>query len=266
MFEKIPVAGKFIKNIGQWSADTLDNYDTAMRIALADELKSRGLSGFELSGQVRDILGDYHNQAPVIRELRDRLGATFPGWGLGIGPRAMGKAFREQPGAVKLYARANQVINDDITGPDMKSFFDIGGPGQDAAEMALEPWKYLSSPARLGPLGSTLQGIAYATQHAGLGKFGLEQIQRVTPSGIAIGGLAGFPYPSNAPGAVRGAGGLLGMYFPAKPTRQKREKQLIDLHIPHAERIRILKSEGYLKPLAPPPISEPTGGIDWNRP
>jgi hypothetical protein len=252
--------------VGKWSSDALDDYDLAMRVSLADTLKEQGMTGFQMAGQVRDILGDYHNQAPLIRELRDRAGAAFPAWRLGIVPQAMTKAIREQPGSAKLYARANQVISDDVTDPTMKTGLNIAAPLEDYGELVADPLKYVASPSSSGVVG-IVPGALLAKQSGRIMDFAEQEGQRLFPGGSALGGFTHFPFPTNAPSALSGAAGLLGIYFPDQQ-RKQRERQLIKLGIPHAERIRILKSEGYLKPLAPPPIPEQSGAgaIDWSKP
>jgi hypothetical protein len=249
--------------VGQWSSEALDDYDLAMRVSLADTLKQQGMTGFQMAGQVRDILGDYHNQAPLIRELRDRAGAAFPAWRLGIVPQAMTKAIREQPGSAKLYARANQVISDDVTDPTMKTGLNIAAPLEDYGELVADPLKYVASPSSSGVVG-IVPGALLAKQSGRIMDFAAQEGQRLFPGGSALGGFTHFPFPTNAPNALSGAAGLLGIYFPDQQ-RKQRERQLIKLGIPHAERIRILQSEGYIKPLAPP-ILEQNGGIDWSRP
>lgn len=210
------------------------------------------MSGFQMAGQIRDTLGDYHNQAPAIKELRDRLGAAFPAWRLGIVPKAMTKALREQPGAFKMYARANQVVSDDVANPVLKTGLDFGAPPEDEGAMIFDPLQYIASPASSGVAGILPMALQAKQQGRMLGLAGQEAL-RMVPFGSVAGGFSHFPYPTNAPNLVSGLGGAFGIYLPNEHTRLQREKQLITLGFSEPERIRILQSEGYI-------------GIDWSRP
>jgi hypothetical protein len=270
LYGKLPGVGPTLASIYEKSNAALERYDMGMRLALADELKSRGITGHAMGGQIRDILGDYHNQAPLVQELRARAGANFPGWGLGIVPRAMTKALREQPQAVKAYARAQNLISDDITRPMFGTDFNAGGPAEDYSALIERPDKFFKSPARSGSWGLPW-GIGDAVARGQLTQFAAEQLLRLSPFGAALSNVTGFPFPSNAPAAVRGTVGLAGAYFPDAKKLAKRTAELTSLGMKGRELHDRLAAEGFFdrpdqEAPAPAPATAPaTGRIDWSK-
>ncbi len=242
-FEKLPGVGKPLGTIADASASALEKYDIGMRIALMDHLRAQGITGFQAGGQIRDILGDYRNQSDMVQFLRKQLGANFPGWGLGIVPRAMSKAVREQPRAVNTYARANRIASNDITEPTMKTTLDIGGPAEDFAKLAAAPAQFLESPSRLGvpvDLGHALDAERYGR----LEDFAGQEAAHMLPFTSTIGGALNWPYPSNAPGLLKAGAGLGGAYFPNIDKKQ-RAAQLHRLGMKSREVQERLREEGY---------------------
>ena len=230
----------------------LENYDLGMRLALADELRRRGMSETQIGGQVRDVLGDYTDQAPLIRELRNRMGASFPAWGLGVVPRAMNKAMRENPRAVATYARANRLASDDVTEPTMHSDLDVAGPAEDYARLWERPDKFLGSPSRLGWPGA-LAGFASAVGHGEPLQYLAEEGLRLVPFAAPVSNLANWPFPSNAPAAARGLAGFYGSFFTDRAAVDKRARQLAVLGLKGEQIQTELRQEGYLPPLVPVP-------------
>lgn len=223
----------------------LERYDLGMRFALEDELRAKGLSSpAEIGGQIRDVLGDYTNQAPMIRELRARYGASFPGWGLGVVPRAMTKAARENPSAFAAYARANRLASNDVTEPTMSTGFDLGGPAEDYSHLLERPDQFLESPSRLGWPGALIgltNAMAYGEPLNYLG----EQAARLIPFSSPVQAAANMPFPSNANGAARAGAGLVGAYFPNEKARRTRENELSRLGFKGQDLQVQLRAEGY---------------------
>jgi hypothetical protein len=100
--------GRLLADFAKRGNRDLEIYDTAQRLALEEALIARGHPADMIGDEIRNTLGDYTDQAPLIKELRDRWGANFPAWGLGVVPRAMTKAVRENPRGFGNYARANR--------------------------------------------------------------------------------------------------------------------------------------------------------------
>jgi hypothetical protein len=242
--------GGGLDKISDMSSTALDRYDQAMRLALQEELASKGVTGYAAGGQIRDILGDYTNQAPAIKELRKRAGANFPAWGLGIVPRAMGKALREKPGAFKQYARTNRLVSDDVTQPWFGEDVDVGGPAEDEFKMLNFPvgtFRYATSRSRLGPLVSDVPGALEAATRGQMVPYLAKEGLSATPFTSVIGAATGFPYPSKAPALLRTGAGLAGSYFPSTPSIKQRTNQLRSLGMGHDEIQKQLQWEGYFK-------------------
>lgn len=246
-YAKLGKVGEKLGDVAEKSNAMLERYDMAMRLSLEDELKAQGKTGFTAGGQIRDVLGDYTNQAPVIQKLRNDFGANFPAWGLGIVPRAMTKAMRENPRAMKAYVRLDRLFSDDVTQPMFGTDFSAGGPVDDWGGMLFPKpaaSNYYTSQARLGWPGLIAPVGAALARGKGVQEAGAEAL-RFVPGGTLLENATGFPYPSGAPGALRTAAGLAGAYFPNHMNAKQRSNQLRQLGIKGPEVHQILQSEGY---------------------
>jgi hypothetical protein len=247
-YAKIPKVGRAIADFAERGNASLDRYDLGMRLALQDELNERGITGFQAAGLIRDVLGDYKNQAPLIRELRSRLGANFPGWRLGVVPRAMGKALLEQPRAVHAYARAQRLGNDDVAFPSTGEDLDAAGPMEDYASMLIPNpalSNFYTASSTIGPLRSAID-FAVAAGKGQTGPVIQREALRVAPFGSAVGAAAGIPYPQKAPAAARAAASVFGSYFKNRPDLRARAAQLEAKGISGAALIEQLRWEGLL--------------------
>lgn len=240
-FEKTPLIGKGLGWIADRSAVALQRYDTAMRMALEDVYRAKGITGFAAAGQIRDVLGDYQNKSQMVQWLASQLGANFPHWGLGIVPQAMSKALREHPRAVNTYARTNRVVSDDVTEPAFGADVDMGSAPEDAAKLALAPLDYVSSRSRSGAFADVVQG-RQDLKNGHIGEFIGQEVARVVPFSSALG--IGAP-PSNAPGLVRAAAGLGGIFFPSKKTRAQKTAELSQIGYRGRALRAQLEAEGY---------------------
>jgi hypothetical protein len=250
----LPKVGGAVDAVTHRSNEALERYDLGMRLALEDALRRRGTSGFAIGGQVRDVLGDYQNQAPAIQKLRAHWGANFPGWRLGVVPRALTKAVRENRGAVRSYARSQRLISDDVTQPLWGADFDLAGPAEDYSKF-LEPpvgtVRYLTSQSTIGPAGLIPQGLN-ALLGGRLSTFVGQQAERLLPQpiGTIAGAAMNWPFPTTAPPAARLGAGIFGSYFPKSVTQKKRRAQLSALGMKGAELDDQLRREG-LRPERP---------------
>ncbi|MFY9780853.1 MAG: hypothetical protein WAJ85_10130 [Candidatus Baltobacteraceae bacterium] len=245
-FAKLGKPGAALGKMSAASRTALEQYDTGMRLALQDALEAKGVTGFQAAGKIRDTLGDYENTSELNELLRNWAGAPFPAWGLGIVPKAMGKALREQPQAVKAYARAAAGVNADVTGPGKKgSLFDLGGPAEDAAKLALAPQDFLTSPSRIGPVAMAF-GAKDALKRGQLGEQVGGDLLRLIPGGTLASQALSIPsYPNNAPAAERLGASLFGAYLKPKTTIAQRTRQLEALGMKPAEVRAQLTREGY---------------------
>jgi len=244
------------------STEPLDRYDTSMRLALMEELEKQGVTGFEAGGQIRDVLGDYHNTSEFVSLLR-HVGANFPAWGLGIVPRAMSKSLRERPNSLKTLARGNRIVSDDITQPAFGADLDIAGPPNDYFNMLMAPQNFFRSPSRIGPV-SDIYGLYNAWKTGQVGPFLGNQALRLAPFGSFVGNAAGFPYPSKAPGPLRAAAGTAGMFFSQKPSLTAREYQLEDLGMPKGKYLPRMRGMGKFRIKQQRPISpEVRRELEW---
>lgn len=244
-YKQIPLVGKPLGDLADKGNGALERWDLGQRLALEDELKSRGITDrATIGGQIRDVLGDYRNQAPAIRELRDRLGASFPAWGLGIVPRAMTKAVRENPRAFEAYARSQRLASDDVTEPTIGGDFDMGSAPEDYAKMFERPDSFFMSPSRLGYPG-TLAGFGAAAMRGQPLEYLGETASRLLP-GIAIASSAtGVPFPSAGGPAVGAPLGLVGAYAQPHKDVQQRTFQLVKLGFKGKMLQDQLRAEGY---------------------
>jgi hypothetical protein len=254
VFARFGIPGEIAAKLSNASTAVLERYDLGMRLALEDELRRHGIEGPEAGGEIRDTLGDYRNQSPAVKFLRDLMGANFPAWRLGIVPRAMWKALREQPRAVKAYARASADIQNDVTQPLWGANFDLGGPAEGAAQLTeqigdmarLRPG-FLGSPSTIGPLGLVPDAIS-AVGHGEVTPFLAQTAARYVPlSGVAESALNLFQSP--APWEARILGGTAGIEFPKHADYLKREKEMRRLGMTYEEVYDELRREGYFAPV-----------------
>jgi hypothetical protein len=264
-YASLPGIGAPLQKIGKVGNEALERYDTGMRLALEDELRARGVTDpMTVAGQIRDVLGDYTNHAPMIEKLRTQFGANFPGWRLGVVPRAMTKAVLERPRQVHALARAERLTSDDVTVPLWGTDVDLGGPLEDYTKMLDVPEgskRFFASPSTIGPIG-LLPQLSDALKRGQVGPLlGREALQFV-PGGNLTGAALNFPFPSNAPAAARVGSGLAGIYYPNAMPRNKRAAQLRQLGMKGADIRDQLRREGY--GAAQPP--NPALGNPFNAP
>ena len=213
-FANVPIAGATSK----WSNEILSTYDNGLRLAVAEKLRSRGMGDIEMASQVRDIMGDYLHPSDATQALRS-VGANFPQWRLQIVPKAMFKATKEQPKAVKLYSRTMSNIANDITEPMIGASFDMGGPPEDAAKGAAAPVgtvNYLTSPSTLGP-GAGLFSLKNDMQQHKMGQWAQQELEGLVPFGSVLNkipGLDQFPKTGKHNTAVDMALGAAGIFMP----------------------------------------------------
>lgn len=263
VYSNFGAIGKKVGDFADKGNASLERYDLGLRLALDDELKRQGKVGFEAGGQIRDILGDPTNQAPFIRELRARYGANFPAWRLGVVPRAMTKALRENPKALQTYVKLERLLSDDITQPLFGADFDFGGPVEDYASMASGNPSFYTSQSTIG-WPSILAAMVAARNRGQLGQEAVNQGLRVTPGGSMAESLSGFPFKSSVPWPIRGAAGLGGVYFPPGENRKRRANQLRRLGMKPGEIGAILNSEFPPRSVAPLPVAsgaDPLGDL-----
>ncbi len=245
-YEHLPIVGKPLgRLVDKISTAPLDRYDTAMRIALLEELEKHGTTGFEAGGIIRDVLGNYHDKSGFVSFLR-HAGGGFPQWGLGVGPRSMTKALREQPNSVKALARGERIISDDITQPAFGGDLDTGGPEADYFKLWMAPQSFFTSPSRVGPVADVFR--AYQAWRSGqVGPLLGQESLRFVPGSSVGEAASGFPYQSKAPGPLRAAAGAAGMFFPQKPSLTAREYQLHALGMPWGKTPPGLRGMGKFK-------------------
>lgn len=161
--------GPGIGHVGRWLArrgttvgEALDRFDTGQRLALQDTLAKRGTTGFKAGGQIRDVLGDYKSKTELVDFLRNRVGAPFPQWHLGIVPKAIGKAMVENPNATHMLARGENLLNTDVMQPMFGADLHVGGPLDEGLQFWNMPFglaQYLGSQSDTGPLGEAHRDI-----------------------------------------------------------------------------------------------------------
>lgn len=256
-------AGAALGDFADRGNRSLERWDMGMRLALEDELRKKGTSDEMLGSEIRSVLGDYTNQAPAIRFLRTKMGASFPNWGFGVVPRAMTKAVREQPKAVKQYARSQRLISDDVTQPTMGVNFDFGGPFELYSHMIEEPLKVAGSPSRMG-LPMLIPGAAGAAAYGELPQYLGEEASHMVPGSAIASSALGWPFSSNAPAAVRGALGLAGIYTKNRKRAQQRANELYKLGLKGEQVHEILQREGYEPQRQAPEQQAPPGNVDWS--
>jgi hypothetical protein len=268
-YEKAPIlgptVGRGLAKVSDWSNRHLERYDLAQRLALQDALKARGITGMEAGGIIRDTLGDYKNQSALVQELRQRWGGNFPGWRLGIVPRAMTKAVREQPNAVKQFARGERLVSDDVTNPWFGGDTDVGGPLDDYSSMIFPKpalSNFYTSPSTIGPIRSAID-LAVGASKGQAGQVAAREALRVAPFGSVAGAAMNFPFKANAPAALRVGAGLAGVYFPNIKTVKQRTAQLRALGMKGPEIQSVLRSEGLIS--EPSPVQQAPGMIDWGK-
>jgi hypothetical protein len=244
--------GQALARVAEHMTRLLDDYDTGQRLALMDELERRGITGPAAGGQIRDVLGDYTNQAPIVEGLRAFMGANFPAWRLGIVPRAMTKALREQPRATHAYARAERLASDDANqgAPPNKPgpAFNVGGPPEDYAEMWAAPQKYFLSASTAGPIRNAFdlkEAMRTGRVLPTLGELGERFVPGAPEAEALTNSLLGFPYPADAPLGQSLPASLVGSYFEGRPTMKQRTEQLQALGLRGHEISTILRREGY---------------------
>lgn len=99
---------------------------------------------------IRQALGDYRNNSAFVAAL-DAIGGPFVAFRMGIVPGAVGRTLVKRPDRIEQIARGQKDFNDTVM-QGSPSEFEMGGPVEDAARMAADPWGYLTSPSSIGPI------------------------------------------------------------------------------------------------------------------
>jgi hypothetical protein len=252
VYARFPGLGK----LSEKSTQALTDYDTAMRLALYDHLKAKGMDDYTIGGHIRSTMGDYGNQSEFVKRMRN-VGANFPAWRAGVVPRAMLKAIKEQPKNAKMYATASGDIENDKPFPGQNGAgFNAGSVPEDFAEMASAPagsLAYGTSASTIGPIATAEQAKA-ETRYGQLGQFAEQQIENFVPFGGIISKIPALNTYSNATQAnpwLQAAGGLAGVRFPDAPAYKKRKAQLEALHMSMGDIMKTLRAEGYLHENSP---------------
>lgn len=182
--------------------------------------------------KVRDALGDYRNVSRFVAGLR-AIGAPFVAFRLGIIPKAVGGALRNNPQRVAGIYRAENDINDERHHEGATSEYNFGDPLESAGRMAFKLDDFMKSPASVGPLG-VLDGIAHHNEGVGqIAKMAAAQYVPGLQTGAQISGFlpaplnqnAGFPYDKAPPGVTpmqEALASLFGEYY-GFPTSTKRK-------------------------------------------
>jgi hypothetical protein len=250
------------------STKVLTDYDNGLRLALRDKLANKGIRDLEAGGQIRDIMGDYGNASKFTKDMKT-IGANFPAWRMGVVPKAMAKAAREQPKATNLYSRIQSNISNDVTEPMLPgskgntSGFDLGGPAEDAAKLAnpAGALKYLASPSTIGPLGE-IPGAVSAMQNHGVGKFAMGEAEKFLPFGSIISKIPALnPWSSKEHHPITSAAlSLAGMYTVDLPKLNTRMQTLKRGGLKGKALMDQMVTEGLIRPGKKPqaPPAEPT--------
>jgi len=218
------------------STKVLTDYDNGLRLALRDKLKQKGIDNLEAGGQIRDIMGDYGNQSQFVKHMKN-IGANFPAWRMGVVPKAMWKAAREQPKATNLYSRIQSNINNDVVGPMLPGSkgnttgLDVGGPAELGAQLAnpLGAAKAVASPSTMGPLGE-IPGFVNAVSNHNVKNWAMGEAEKFIPFGSIIQKIPAFnPWAAKGTHPITSAAlSLAGMYtvdLPKLNTRMQTEKR-----------------------------------------
>jgi hypothetical protein len=233
---KIPVVGKRLDTLSAKSTKILTDYDNGLRLALHDKLKQKGIGDFEAGGQIRDVMGDYGNQSQLVKHMKN-IGANFPAWRMGVVPKAMFKAVREQPKATNLYSRIQSNITNDVVGPMLPGSkgnttgFDTGGPAELGAQEAnpLGLAKAMASPSTMGPLGE-VPGFVNAMSNHNVANWAKGEAEKFIPFGSIIQKIPAFnPWAGKETHPLTSAAlSLAGMYtvdLPKLNNRMQTEKR-----------------------------------------
>lgn len=224
---QVPVVGQKLGQLSDWSTEVLSHYDNGLRMAIADHLEKKGMMNENMIGsQIRDIMGDYLHTSGFVADMK-AIGGNFPAWRMSVVPKAMWKAAKDNPRGMKLYARASDNFNRDVTGPGEN--FDVGGPFEDATKLWDAPAgtdSMVTSPSTMGPL-SDLFGLKTALGEGQTGKWLKPEMEKYLPFGSIIDKIPGLnPYSDKADPRLQAALGVVGSYMTDNPKLVDRKKQL----------------------------------------
>jgi hypothetical protein len=152
-----------------------------------------------LKGQmVSSKIGDYRNQSAFVKMFQ-ALGGPFVAFRLGIVPGQVAHALVHNPSRVTNYIRARQDVQNNRTKKGQRANeYILGGPTDDAAELATKPKKFLTSPSTLGPAAMLIPRAA--DQHQGLLSMGMDLASSYIPGFSAVSQAAKIVQGNAAPG------------------------------------------------------------------